>query len=78
MDLDGTEVIPEASGRNDNLTVQDRGDANAYVTDRYSKDGHVIGKMQIKISFMKKRLFPEEQVNLLYQNQANSGYPSYF
>lgn len=39
--------------------------------DNYSKEGLVIGRLKLKISFMKKRLFPKDHINLLYQNQES-------
>jgi len=45
--------------------------ATTSIMDNYSKEGQVIGKMQIKISFMRKRQFPPDMVNLLYQCSTN-------
>lgn len=37
----------------------------------YSKSGNVIGNVMLKVSFMRKKLFPEDQINFLCSNMCS-------
>ena len=49
----------------------EKGDQTSVKNTGYSKSGNVIGNVMLKVSFMRKKLFPEDQINFLCSNMCS-------